>query len=982
MPDDLSRYTILGALGSGGMGEVFLAEDTRLSRRVALKLLPADRCADDERRRRFLREARAAALLNHPNICTLFDVGESEDGRIFITMELVEGATLSEKIALTPLPMPELLDLAAQAAGALQEAHERGLVHRDLKPSNLMVTKDGRLKILDFGLAKLTAESGAVPPDDHTATLPLTRAGAVLGTAPYMSPEQALGGEVDRRSDIFSLGVVLYQMASRRLPFTGRSTVELLANIAHGEPRPLEPELASLALQSIITRCLEKDPARRFQSMAELLEALRRAASGTGPSGEAAAPLPLPPNNLPHQATRFVGREREMVELQSLLASHRLLTIRGAGGSGKTRLALELARRSAPGFGDGAWHVNLAAIVSGRDVTRGLAEALAIKEEGSRPLLDVLVAHLRDRRALLVLDNCEHVLEEAARLVDAILASAGGVRVIVTSREALNLGGECQWTAPPLSLPAPRTPVTPGSALEYDAIRLFVDRALSAQPKFALSETNLDEVIHVCSRLDGIPLAIELAAARIKMMSAGEIRRRLDDCFRILTGGARAALPRHQTMRAAVDWSHDLLAEPERVLFRRLAVFAGGFDLDAAETVCAGDPLEGAEVLDHLARLVDKSLVVCEPSDDDETRYRFLEPIRQYAAERLGQAEEGGILARRHFDRFAAMADRAYDERIERSADWLRRLERDHDNLRAALSWAASLDPRGELRLAGALGWFWILHSHLTEGRERLRAVLDRPRERTNLTARALWGASVLAALQGDADAARPPAEEGLAILGELGDVREAALALEAIGWSHWFAGENPAALARFEESLRLQCQSGNERLINRAMLAICQVLVSDWDVDRAEPIALAALEVGKRHQVIRDVHNAHHFLADCALIRGNVEAAEAGYADSLRAAMAYGDRIEMTFEVEGIAMSLAGQGRDDKALRLAAAAGAERRALNADPRIPFWEKLKERYLGAAAERQGHDAAGRSRQEGHALGFDEAIRQALDSGRA
>jgi non-specific serine/threonine protein kinase len=877
--------------------------------------------------------------------------------------------------------VPELLDLAAQAAGALHAAHERGLVHRDLKPSNLMLTKHGRLKILDFGLAKLTAESGAAQRDDHTATMPLTRAGAVLGTAPYMSPEQVLGHDVDRRSDIFSLGIVLYQLASRRLPFTGRSTIEILANIAHGEPRPLEPELASGALRTIITRCLEKDPARRFQSMAELLEALHSTASGTGSSAEPAPPGPLPPNNLPHQATRFIGREREMAELLSLLSSQRLLTIRGAGGSGKTRLALELARCCATGFGDGVWQVNLAAIVSDREVTRGLAEALAIKEEGARPLLDVLVAHLRDRRALLVLDNCEHVLEEAARIVDAILSAAGGVKVIATSREALNLAGECQWTAPPLSLPAPRASITPGSALGYDAIRLFVDRAVSAQPKFALSEANLDDVIHVCSRLDGIPLAIELAAARIKMMSAGEIRRRLDDCFRILAGGSRAALPRHQTMRAAVDWSHDLLAEPERVLFRRLAVFAGGFDLDAAETVCAGDPLQGSEVLDHLGRLVDKSLVVCEPSDD-ETRYRLLEPLRQYAAERLAQAEDGASVSRRHFDHFAALADRAYDERIERSADWLRRLERDHDNLRTALSFAASSDPGGELRLAGALAWFWFLHSHLTEGRDRLRVVLDRPRERTRLTARALWGASVLAAVQGDADAARPPAEESLAILGELGDVREAALALEAIGWSHWFAGENPAALDRFEESLRLHCQGGNERLINRAMLAICQVLVSDWEVDRAEPIAREALEVAERHQEIRDIHNAHHFLADCALIRGDVEAAERGYADSLRAAMAYGDRVEMTFEIEGIAMALAGQGRDGKALRLAAAAAAERRALNADPRVPFWETLKERFLGAAAERQGQDAAGRSRREGGALGFDEAIRQALDSGRA
>jgi non-specific serine/threonine protein kinase len=464
-------------------------------------------------------------------------------------------------------------------------------------------------------------------------------------------------------------------------------------------------------------------------------------------------------------------------------------------------------------------------------------------------------------------------------------------------------------------------------------------------------------------------------------MGAVEIRKRLDDCFRILTGGARGSLPRHQTLRGAVDWSYDLLSPDERTVFQRLASFSGGFDLDAAEGVCGFGDVGAGEVFDHLSRLVDKSLAVCERSERDLVRYRLLEPLRQYAAEKLSEGGDAETVAERHFDCYAALSELAYGERIELASPWLDRLERDHDNLRAALAWAARHDPEAELRLAGALGWFWHLHSHFSEGRQRLRRVFDGGGSRTRERARSLWAASSLALLQGDLADGRRLAEESLSVWRELGDSREVALALEPLGWSLWFADDNPAALDCFEESLKIHRELGDERLINRATLNICQVLVSDWEVERAEPMAEKALAVAVKHGEPRDIHNGHHFLADCALIRGDVREAERRYCESLRAAAAYGDRFEMTYEVEGVAMAVAGQGREVKALRLAGAVSAERDALNAHVTIRFWDELVSRYIGEAEKRVGSEAFAAERRYGETMGFKDAIDYALETER-
>jgi non-specific serine/threonine protein kinase len=973
-PDALSRYHIVRPLGAGGMGEVFLAEDGRLGRQVALKILPSKACSEPALRLRFVQEARAAAMLAHPNICTVYDVGESDDGRVFITMEYIEGTTLAERLAGSVLPLEQTLDLAIQAGEAISEAHRKGVIHRDLKPGNLMLTSRGQLKVVDFGLAKITS-AGAETEDAPTGLQ--TSPGLVLGTISYMSPEQAFAEEVDGRSDIFSFGIVLYQLASGQRPFAGRSNVEIIDSIVHADPPALDRSRVPEELERIVRKCLEKKREHRYQSMTDLLvdmRAVQRAIRGE--SSVASRPVAAK-DNLPLQINTFVGREGEIDEVRAFLRSHRLVTITGTAGSGKTRLALETGARVRDSYRHGVWFVDLAVLADPELVATRVGEVLQVREEAGRPLIDSLSLQIKTRHLLLIIDNCEHLLVRTAEVVDLLLRSAPDLTVLTTSREPLNVAGECTWSVPPLAVPQPRTPVTVEAAESFDAVHLFSDRARAAQPRFALSESNLEAVLGICRALDGIPLAIELAAARMRVMSADEIRKRLDDAFHLLTGGSRGTLPRQQTLRAAVDWSYDLLTGPERALFSRLAIFYGGFDLAAVEQVCPFGVVDANSALDELTHLVEKSLVIAETSAGGSMRFRLLEPLRQYAREKLVASGDEETAQRRHFEYFGGLSERAYDQRIEASALWLETLEGEHDNLRAALRWAGEHDRVRELQLAGALAWFWHLHSHIAEGRGRLRRVLSGTHERTGALARALWGESMLAALQNDRES-RARAEESLAIWREVGDQKEVALALEATGWSLWLVeSDNAGALARFEESLRIHQQRGEERLVNRTNLAICQVLVSDGDVARARPLAEKALAIAREHGEVRDIHNAYHFLADCALIEGDVRRAEDLYRESLRAAMSYGDRVEMTYEVEGVAMSIAGE-HAAKALRLSGAVAEERAAVALDVNVPFWDALVARYIAPVVAAAGADAV-RLRAEGAGMGFEAACRSALSA---
>jgi predicted ATPase len=416
-----------------------------------------------------------------------------------------------------------------------------------------------------------------------------------------------------------------------------------------------------------------------------------------------------------------------LVSDRSQAQAARLVTLTGSGGCGKTRLGIQVAGRVSDNFADGVWFADLSSISDPALVPTTVLSVLRGHESSDQKPLETLLRHLNGRKLLLVLDNCEHLAEACAEFVETLLASTSELRVMATSREALHVPGEIAWRVPSLETPAPASRVEPDQLLKYEAVKLFVDRVLQTDPSFSVRASNAAALVQLCSRLDGIPLALELAAARAAGMSVHEIAARLDDCFQLLTGGSRTAPMRHRTLRATVDWSHDLLSPAEQTLFRRLAVFAGGWTLEAAETVCEGEPLPRSEILDLLMRLIDQSLVSVQ-AEDGRTRYRFLETVRAYAAERLEAARETTAVQARHRDWCLTFAERAAEGL--RSPDplaWFRQVSVEHDNIRAAID-SCGLDPtttETELRLAAAMGAVWYPRMP-GEGRRRLDAALKR----------------------------------------------------------------------------------------------------------------------------------------------------------------------------------------------------------------------------------------------------------------
>ncbi|MDP9411691.1 MAG: tetratricopeptide repeat protein, partial [Actinomycetota bacterium] len=544
-------------------------------------------------------------------------------------------------------------------------------------------------------------------------------------------------------------------------------------------------------------------------------------------------------HNLPISTTSFIGRERELVELKRALATTRLLTLTGAGGCGKTRLALEVAGELVSSYPDGVWLVELAPLSEGALVADAVAETVGAREEPGRPLESVVVETLRNKRVLLFLDNCEHLVEAAASLVGALIHACPHLQILATSREVLGVAGEAVWRVPPLSGPEGRPSV--GELERSEAARLFVDRAA---PGFALTPENARAVADVCRRLDGMPLAIELAAARVGTMSLDRISERLGDSMRLLTNGGREAAPRQRTLRGALDWSHDLLPDDERALFRRFSVFAGGFTLEAAEEVGGG----AGDVLDLLANLVDKSLVVAEVPF--RARYRLLEPVRQYALEKLGEAGEDEATRRAHAGFFLRLAERAEPglTGAEQGA-WLERLALDYDNLRAAMGWFAGREEfEVLLRMAGALWWFWRLHGHYGEGRGWLERALAAGGEAPPASrAKALTAAGDLAFLQSEYDLAGERLQEGLALCQTLGDRRGIARAVQLLGSIEREQGRYARAEAFHEESLALWEELGEDWGVAQSLNYLGFVAWLREDYDRAAELCTRALGMFRR---------------------------------------------------------------------------------------------------------------------------------------
>ena len=509
-------------------------------------------------------------------------------------------------------------------------------------------------------------------------------------------------------------------------------------------------------------------------------------------------------HNLPAQLTSFIGREKEIAEVKRLVRANRLTTLIGPGGTGKTRLSLQAAVELFNTFPDGIWLVEFAPLADPALVLKTVTSTLGLREEVGRPLLDILTDYLREKELLLILDNCEHLVEAAAQLTANLLAICPKLQVIASSREVLGIPGEIPFRVPPLSIPDARHLPPLESVRTYEAVQLFSERARLVLPTFGLTNDNALAVAQICQRLDGIPLALELAAARANLLKVEQIASRLDDAFRLLTGSSRTALPRQQTLRATIDWSYNLLAESERLLLRRLAVFVGGWTLEAAETVCADQQAHPTEILDLLAALVNKSLVMVERDPTQEARYRLLETVRQYAREKFSESGEAQALRARHLTYFHDLARRAEPEVVgAQQLLWMDRLETELDNLRAALEWSLEGDEQGVeigLQMASHLWWFWFSRGY--GGGEWMEKMLQASQNSTDLVGRA----TALSRLGWVRFFDEPYAEAGLALGRTLGPAGRESVAWALLGKSAWawYQADYPRAQSLAEESLAL----------------------------------------------------------------------------------------------------------------------------------------------------------------------------------
>src|SRR5215217_2293216 len=688
-------------------------------------------------------------------------------------------------------------------------------------------------------------------------------------------------------------------------------------------------------------------------------------------------------NNLPLQPTPLVGREKEVAEVCDLLRGEetRLLTLTGSGGIGKTRLALQAAAELLDDFPDGTFFASLATLTEAQLFFSAIAETLGVRETGELPLDESLKDYLSERRMLLVLDNFEQVLE-AAPAVTEMLAGAPGLKVLATSRAPLGLYGEHVFPVPPLTLPDLERPPPLERLTQYEAVSLFVERAKAVKPDFKITNESAPAVAEICVRLDGLPLAIELAAARIKMLPPRAMLQRLTSRLKLLTGGARDLPERQRTLRGAIEWSHALLDQGEQVLFGRLAVFSGGRTLEAIETICDAEGDLPVDAFEGISSLLDKSLLRQEEGSNGEPRFVMLETIHEFAREKLEQSAETQEIKRVHAQYFLTLAEKAYPElKGPDQLEWLKRLEVEHDNMWAALSWALERkEAEVALKLGGALWWFWSVRDYYSEGRRWLEEALAiEGRVSPEVRAMALAGVGSLALDQGDLDRAKEACEEGLELLAhEVKEASEAKLNLLVwLGWVAWRREEHGQAKLLFEEGLDFLREQGNKHSLAINLNNLAMVVYSQGDLRRAAQLTEEAVvllrELGSRGDVALGLYN----LGWIALLQDDLGKAADLYRESLSLSWEIGRNPLVQWALEGLACLAGAKGEADRAARLWGAAQALHEAKGIPRDTDFLAEADVR-ISAVRSGMGEEVWEEAWRKGRAMTLDEAISYALE----
>jgi serine/threonine-protein kinase PknK len=835
------RYVVERSIGTGGMAEVFAARDVRHDRMVAIKIVRQDR-STPELDDRFEREVRVAARLQHPHIVPLYDSGVAGGHRYYV-MPLVDGPSLRRRLQDgVSCAVDEVFRIVDDVAGALDYAHASGIVHRDIKPENILLS-GGHAVVVDFGVARQVVES--------IEASTFTGAGVAVGTPAYMSPEQAAGERaVDGRCDQYALACCAYELLTGHPPFTGQSARAIIAQHFTATAPPLDLAAGPLAraLDEVLARALAKEPAARFATTTDFAGALRKASAQAADASTTMSPLrATSPGSLPSAVVTLIGRDETLAAAIALLgtAGVRLVTFTGTGGTGKTRLALAVGERLRNSFEGGVWFVPLAHISDSALVPSTIGHALGLHDQSNNSLLDAFAAHVGGRRLLLVLDNLEQIIAAASWLSE-LLTRVPTLTVLVTSRVLLRVQCEHEFVVPPLGVPDLTSSASLRDIAASPSVQLFVERAHAMDPSFTLTNEIAAAVAEICVRLDGLPLAIELAAARINLLAPAAIVERLDHRLRLLTRGARDRPNRHQTLRGAIGWSYELLGEPERILFARLSVFAGGCTVEAAESVCGGDTV-GPDVLDGIDALLDASLLQREARVEQAggTRVRMLETIREFALEMFARDDHAEAVRDRHRDWFLDLAKRAAPQLTGLEQDaWLATLSAEHANLRAALSRTMQLgDARSGLSFGATLWRYWLVRGHGREGVDWLDQILALPGDASTdgLRATALTGAGTLAQVVSDLDASTTHLSRALEMRRQLRDAVGEARALADIGWLAWRRCEFVEARRVSHESLELSRTLGEKGLMASALSNLGWVAMFEGDY----PASNEALELG-----------------------------------------------------------------------------------------------------------------------------------------